>query len=177
MWKHRLPNLFIRNEPKTGPAWPDGQPQHLALSDMAARLGLSEEGGLHEHLLPPPPGSRLWYPGVSTCPKNSGLLPLALKFRNGLTLPNRWVFKNPRSQRLQAHETDRLKKRFLSLPLSFQTMLPFDPGRVSKCINRAIISSLSVLIKMKGGGLGIHIINTTSGKRSQKKLLNIPSQA
>lgn len=55
-------------------------------------------------------------------------------------------------------------------------MLPFDPGRVSKCINRAIISSISVFAKMKVEG-GIHIINTTSGKRSQKKLLNILSQA
>lgn len=48
---------------------------------------------------------------------------------------------------LLTHETGRLLKRYLWLPLSFPTMLPFDPGRGSKCINRAIISSINVLIK------------------------------
>lgn len=136
---------------------------------------------------PHPPGSPLWNPGGHhrsppaqrvTGGKTPCLPSPGLKFRKVLTLPNGWVFKKPRSRRPQAQETDWLKKKpFLSLPLSFQTMLPFDPGRVSKCINRAIISSISCFDKMKGGGEGIRIINTTSGKRSQEKLLNILSQA
>lgn len=115
-------------------------------------------------LCPHPWGKWLLYPGYHhrspPAQKMAGdgthyLLPGSLKFRKRLTPSNGRIFKKPRSPSSQTRETNWLKKKqFLSLPLSFQMILPLDPGRRFKCINRAIIFSINVLIIWKRGGEG-----------------------